>query len=256
MQTTTNSNKVTHSALYEALNNENFLKFKGTAIMDIKTEIIEENQKLKTNSFIKINNVRTLLIDENNIDATIKEHVEGTSFNGAINMTANKRFVLIDNMMYTSIENNPWEKEDIEEKGIKLEDVKNGLGLSHDDDNLFISSFDLLKNIKVSTITIDNKNYIQYDMNLMDIESKLFFDYLVGGIENLGFEKSDVKELNYKAIINQNNELVKQVSLISLEKKQNDIIRKQQIYRETNLDRTKVEVTVPKDYVPSSRVKN
>lgn len=196
VSTTANSNESKYPDLYEAYKKINIENYKGEITATNNIQILESgnpyNVDIKT----------TILLNEDDMEIILDKHDDDSINPSAENM----HYILADAKLYFKENSSPW----IEDKITSVEDLENKLLEIHKTIDILLEELNLVKDISVDKYTFDDKVYTKYTIDYTKVESKLFFQYMTN---TTGFDKSDIKQYTMETTLNENNEIVKELTV-------------------------------------------
>lgn len=220
-----NSNQIKYPNLYEAYKKFNISNYKGEIKSTNKIEVVENEVPYN------VNIETTMLLNEDNMEFIFNEED-----NHPYNPSSEKiHYILADGKLYFSESNSNW----IEDKTSSIEDLEKKLLDTDEIINIHIEAFDLLTDINKNKITIGDKVCTEYTIDYKNIDSQLLFQSMIG---NIGLEKSDVEKYIFKTAIDENNDIVKEITIFETKNTGNGKLK---MLRETTLNKKNVYIKAP-----------
>lgn len=227
--TSNNMNK--YPNLYAALNQLDLDNYEGIVETNLNLEYVQPKVASKTNIHSK------LILDKQGLYSIYEEEGEKKDSDKTENKSVQSYIIVSNNKVYISKDNKNWTVEDI-----NVSDFEEGF--KHSGNRRFkvlLDYFENIKEIKVSKVTVNNKDFTEYKINLSDVNSTFFYYHLENSIKDLGFNIDNVKNWMYKVVLNEKNEVEKLQLLSNLEYKKDGFAYKVNIISEAHFDRVKDE---------------
>jgi tetratricopeptide (TPR) repeat protein len=228
--TAANSNEQKYPDLYEAYKKLNISDYNGEITSIDNVEILENEV---TNN---VNTKTTILLDENNMEIVFDKQ-DDCSDNPS---TRKVHYILADGKLYFNENDGSWIKvKTTTKEDLKKEDLEKEFLDINETINIFLEGFNLLNNISVNKITVEDKVYTEYTIDYKNIDSQLLFQSITG---NIGLKKSDIENYILEAVIDENNELIKETTIFETKKMEKGRLK---ISREMTSNKKNVLIKAP-----------